>query len=151
MSDFIDEALKLAQIAADSDEVPVGAVVVQSGKVIGRGHNLRESNQNPVAHAEVLAIQEAALHLGSWRLEHCELWVTLEPCPMCLGAIQQSRIERVIYGATDPKGGAISLGYHLHEDTRLNHRFRVEHQPHDECGKILSRFFTAKRSSGKKV
>src|SRR3954471_10998418 len=104
----MQEALELAKKAAREDEVPVGAVVVQreSGKIVGRGHNRREQAQNPLAHAEVMAIEDAARQLKSWRLEGCALVVTLEPCPMCLGACQQSRVEQVYYGACDPKGGA---------------------------------------------
>jgi tRNA(adenine34) deaminase len=141
----MDQALTLAQKAASEDEVPVGAVVVFKGKIIGRGYNRREQDQSPIAHAEVLAIEAAAKELGSWRLEDCELFVTLEPCPMCLAACQQARIKKVFYGAQDPKGGALSLGYPLHEDPKTNHRFTVTFQETSECGKILSEFFQKKR------
>ncbi|MCM2276883.1 MAG: nucleoside deaminase [Oligoflexia bacterium] len=144
--DRLQEALALARKAADEDEVPVGAVVVHEGKVIARAHNRREQDGNPVAHAEILAIQEAARTLGSWRLVGCTLYVTLEPCPMCLAACMLSRIDRVVYGARDPKGGAQSLGYALHEDKRLNHRFPSECLEQPECGEILSAFFRKKRS-----
>lgn len=142
----MDEALHCARQAEAQDEVPVGAVVLDAqGAIIGRGYNLRESEQDPTAHAELLALREAARTIGSWRLEGCTLIVTLEPCPMCLGASQQSRVERVVYGATDPKGGAISLGYRLHEDQRTNHRFKLEHLATPACGAILSAFFSKKR------
>src|SRR4051812_22800739 len=103
---WISEALTLARLAQDADEVPVGAIVVgPDGRVIGRGHNRRETDQDPLAHAEVLAIRDAARALGSWRLVGCKLIVTLEPCPMCLAACQQARVEEVVYGASDAKGG----------------------------------------------
>jgi tRNA(adenine34) deaminase len=142
---FLAEALKLADKAASEDEVPVGAVVVCDGKIIGSGYNRREQDHNPLAHAEILAIHEAAQKLKSWRLSDCQLFVTLEPCPMCLAACQQARITEVVYGAQDPKGGALSLGYALHQDPKTNHRFTVRFEETPECGKILSRFFEKKR------
>ena len=144
---WMEEALKLAQIASEQDEVPVGAVVVLDDQIIGRGYNRREMDQNPMGHAELAAISEAARTLGSWRLLNCRLIVTLEPCPMCLAACQQARIEKVIYGAHDPKGGALSLGYRLHEDLRINHRFQADYVETPECARILSAFFKAKRLS----
>lgn len=145
---WMSEALALARQAAEKSEVPVGALVIHQGKIVGRCHNLRETRQDPVAHAEIEAIREAALQLGSWRLCECILVVTLEPCPMCLAACQQARIERVIYGADDPKGGALSRGYALHQDSRLNHRFLVEKKETPECGRILTEFFQKKRKAG---
>jgi tRNA(adenine34) deaminase len=143
---WLEKALELARNAAAQDEVPVGAVIVdQEGRLVGQGFNLREQDQNPVAHAEVLAIQDAARRLGSWRLSGCTLYVTLEPCPMCLAACQQSRVDAVIYGARDPKGGALSLGYELHQDKRLNHRFPVTQIESAECGAVLTEFFSRKR------
>jgi tRNA(adenine34) deaminase len=143
---WLERALELARQAANEDEVPVGAVIIDAqGKVVGEGYNLREQDQNPVAHAEVLAIQNAAKKLDSWRLSGCTLYVTLEPCPMCLAACQQSRLTAVIYGARDPKGGALSLGYELHQDKRFNHRFPVTQIESHECGAILSEFFSRKR------
>jgi tRNA(adenine34) deaminase len=140
------EALELARRAALADEVPVGAVVVSAdGLVIGRGYNRREAQNNPCSHAEIEAILEASRALGSWRLEGCKLYVTLEPCPMCLGACQQARLKEVVYGAVDPKGGALSLGYKLHEDLRLNHRFTVRIEADEECGQVLRDFFARKR------
>lgn len=138
-------ALRLAQEAEAADEVPVGAVVLHAGQVIGVGRNDREESSDPTGHAEIRAIQAATKALGSWRLESCTLVVTLEPCPMCLAAIQQTRIALVIYGAQDPKGGALSLGYRLHEDTRTHHRFEVRHEPDPECSRILTEFFRKKR------
>jgi len=142
---FLVEALKLARQAASEDEVPVGAVVVFDGAVIAEGRNTREKNQNPLGHAELTAIQEAAQKLGSWRLNDCDLYVTLEPCPMCLSACQQARIRKVVYGAKDEKGGAICLGYHVHSDDKLNHRFEVVYEAEDECSKVLKDFFAKKR------
>lgn len=145
-SGLMSEALALARRAAEQDEVPVGAVVVHQGNIIGRGYNLRESANDPLGHAELMALADASKNLESWRLLECELFVTLEPCPMCLAACQQARIKRLVYGAADPKGGALSLGYRLHEDSRFNHRFSVEYQPDAECSRILSEFFRLKRS-----
>ena len=145
VADPMKQALDLAREAARQNEVPVGAVVLHEGKLIGRGFNRREQHQDPLGHAELEAIRDAARQLGSWRLENCVLYVTLEPCPMCLAACQQARIEKVIYGASDPKGGALSLGYSLHEDARTNHRFSVEKQQDPECGDILRDFFKARR------
>lgn len=140
------EALREAKVAEVKDEVPVGAVIVLDEKIIGRGHNLRESRQDPCAHAEIVAIQEAARSTNSWRLNEAELYVTLEPCPMCLGALQQARIARVFYGAADPKGGAISLGYDFNTDNRLNHRFDAVLDADPECSALLSDFFKRKRA-----
>lgn len=141
----MDRALKEAEVAANEDEVPVGAVILKDGKVITSARNAREKLQSPSAHAEILAIEAAAKVLGSWRLESCELYVTLEPCPMCLAAAQQARIGKIVYGAHDPKGGAISLGYKLHEDSRTNHRFPVVYESNERCGEILTDFFKKKR------
>ena len=145
LSQAFVECLKLANEAFAADEVPVGAVVVKEGKIIGRGYNRRESSASPTAHAEILAVEDAARALGSWRLQDCELVVTLEPCLMCLGALQQARIKRVIYGAVDIKGGAVSLGYAAHVDQRLNHRFLVECVRNRECENLLKVFFSRKR------
>jgi tRNA(adenine34) deaminase len=139
-------ALDEARAAADEDEVPVGAIVVANGRVIGSGHNQREQLADPTAHAEMIAITQAAATLGSWRLEGCTLYVTLEPCPMCAGAILQARVPAVVWGAADPKAGAVETLYRLFEDSRLNHR--VEHVGHvlaDDCGRILTEFFRRKR------
>jgi tRNA(adenine34) deaminase len=142
---YLNEALLLAEKAAENDEVPVGAVIVSDGKIISRGFNFRETTQNPLSHAEVHALMQASSKLNSWRLNGCEIYVTLEPCPMCLAAMVQARISKCVYGAADSKGGALSLGYRLHEDERLNHRFTVEYLPMENCGKILTDFFKKKR------
>ncbi len=143
----MSRALELAAEAASRDEVPVGAVILRDDRVVGEGFNQREIKNDPMSHAELEAIRQASSALSSWRLEGCTLVVTLEPCPMCLAALQQARIARVIYGASDPKGGALSLGYRLHEDPRTNHRFPVEFRPRQECSTILTDFFKKKRSS----
>ncbi|OGQ73075.1 MAG: tRNA-specific adenosine deaminase, partial [Deltaproteobacteria bacterium RIFCSPLOWO2_12_FULL_60_16] len=114
-------ALQEAEQAAEKGEIPVGAVVVYRGEVIARGHNLREKTQSPLAHAEMLALENASQYLGSWRLNDCTLYVTLEPCVMCVGAILQARVARVVFGCLDPKGGAVESLYRLCEDSRLNH------------------------------
>ncbi|HLT22098.1 MAG TPA: tRNA adenosine(34) deaminase TadA [Bacteriovoracaceae bacterium] len=146
---FMDLAIKQAELAYKEKEVPVGAVLVSAnGEVLTQKHNLKESHHNPTAHAEVLSIIEAAKKLSSWRLTGATLYVTLEPCPMCLAAMVQARIKRCVFGAYDIKGGALSLGYHMHKDTRLNHRFSVTGGiRHFECSKILSEFFKERRST----
>lgn len=142
---YIHEALKEATKAAGKSEVPVGAVVVLNGKIIARGHNLRESRQSVLGHAELIALSKASKKLGSWRLPECEIYVTLEPCPMCAGALQQARIKNVYYGISDPKAGVISLGINIHDNAKLNHRYAMTHLEVKECGKILSEFFSARR------
>ncbi len=148
---YMLRALQLADQAASEDEVPVGAVIVHGGRVIGAGYNQRESLNDPTAHAEMIAITQAASTLASWRLEECILYVTLEPCPMCAGAIVQARIPRVVYGARDPKAGAVDSLFRLLDDPRLNHRASVTAGVlGTECGQILTEFFAAKRRLGKK-
>jgi tRNA(adenine34) deaminase len=119
---FMREAMREADRAAARGEVPVGAVAVLAGRIIGRGHNLRETARDPSAHAELIAMRAAAAYTSSWRLVGVHLYVTLEPCPMCAGAIVNARVARVIYGADDPKAGAVRSLYRLLEDSRLNHR-----------------------------
>lgn len=143
---WISHALKLADRAAALNEVPVGAIVVRDGRVVGEGINLRESEKNPLGHAELAAIRAASLEIGDWRLLGCSLVVTLEPCPMCLGAAQQARVDEVIFGAKDPKGGAISLGYALHEDPRMNHRYEARYVQSAACEEVLRTFFRKMRS-----
>lgn len=145
--DFLEAAYKEALKALAKDEVPVGAVLVCDGKIIARAHNLKENRSVCLAHAEILAIQKASRKLGDWRLTGCELYVTLEPCLMCLSALQQARVKRVFYGACDPKAGALSLGYNFHKDVRTNHRFEVIEMLNEKCGKILTDFFRRKRKS----
>ena len=144
-------ALQEAEQALAEDEVPVGAVIVHEGRVIGSAHNQREQLHDPTAHAEMIAITQAAEARGSWRLDECTLYVTLEPCPMCAGAILQARIPTVVYGATDPKAGAVHTLYHLLDDPRLNHRcLIVSGVLAEPCGAILTRFFQKQRQLGKK-
>lgn len=146
-SDFMREALAEAQKAYQLDEVPIGAVVVKNGEVIGRGHNLRESKKDPTLHAEIIAIRQAAAVLGGWRLTDCDLYVTIEPCPMCAGAILQARIRRLIFGARDPKAGCAGSLYNLLEDTRFNHRTEVtEGILKDSCSLIIKEYFRQKRN-----
>jgi tRNA(adenine34) deaminase len=140
-------ALEEARLAAEEDEVPVGAIVVAAGRVVASAHNQREQLADPTAHAEMIALTQAAAALGSWRLEGCTLYVTLEPCPMCAGAILQARVPTVVWGAADPKAGAVASLYRLFEDQRLNHRVtHIGGIMADECGRILSDFFRGKRS-----
>ena len=141
----IELAYEQALIAQSEDEVPVGAVMIYQNQVIAMGRNRREQLQSPLCHAELDVIQGAATYLKSWRLLDCLLAVTLEPCPMCLAAAQQSRISRLIYGAKDPKGGAVSLGFNLNADPRLNHRFEAQWVEHAPSSTILSEFFKRKR------
>ena len=148
---YMNMALQEAELAFEEDEVPIGAVIVHEGRVIARAHNQREQLRDPTAHAEMIAITQAAESRGSWRLDGCTLYVTLEPCPMCAGAIVQSRIPTVVYGAADPKAGAVQSLYRLLEDPRLNHRCLVVSSVLAEpCGQILSRFFQKQRQLGKK-
>jgi tRNA(adenine34) deaminase len=148
---FMRAALAEAQAAAELGEVPVGAVVAHGNRVVGRGHNQRETLNDPTAHAEMIAITAAASALSSWRLEGCTLYVTLEPCPMCAGAIVQARIERLVFGATDPKAGACVSLYNITTDKRLNHRVVIaEPVLAGECREILQQFFAAQRALGKK-
>jgi tRNA(adenine34) deaminase len=144
--DYMQIALEEAQKAAMKDEVPVGAVIVLSGRIIGRAHNMPITLHDPSAHAEMLALRQAAETLGNYRLTGAELYVTLEPCIMCAGAIIQARLARVIFGAFDPKYGAVSTIYQILTDERLNHNVAVtEGILKDECGEIISRFFREKR------
>lgn len=144
-------AYRQAEQALAEDEVPVGAVIIHNQRVIAAAHNQREQLHDPTAHAEMIAITQAAEALGTWRLDECLLYVTLEPCPMCAGAIIQARIPWVIYGAPDPKAGAVHTLYQLLSDPRLNHRCQIVSSVLAEpCAQILSRFFQAKRALGKK-
>jgi len=143
-------ALQEASKAAERQEVPVGTVIVYGNEVIGRGHNRREELQSPMAHAEILALEDASQNLGSWRLGGCTLYTTLEPCVMCVGGILQARISRLVFGCLDPKGGAVESLYRLGEDPRLNHRLAVAYGLLEvECAAILDQFFA--RLRGKKL
>lgn len=144
-------ALNEAEAARIEGEVPVGAVIVHGQRVIAAAHNQREQLRDPTAHAEMIAITQAAASLGDWRLEGCALYVTLEPCPMCAGAIVQARIPLVVYGADDPKAGGVRTLFQLLEDDRLNHRADVVSGVlSQQCGEILSDFFRRQRQLGKK-
>jgi len=145
--DAMRRALALADAAASDDDVPVGAVVLDAaGEVIGEGRNLREVTHDPTAHAEVVALRQAATRLGSWHLAGCTLVVTLEPCTMCAGAIVLSRVERVVVGAMDPKAGAAGSLYDLVREPRLNHRVELTTGVRgQECGDLLREFFRARR------
>ena len=140
-------ALKMAQQAATLDEVPVGAIVVRDGRIVGRGFNAPISGHDPSAHAEIQAIRDAAKTLGNYRLVDCTLYVTLEPCAMCAGAIMHARLARLVFGANDPKTGACGSVINLMAETRLNHHTEVcSGILAAECGKLLSDFFSAKRA-----
>ncbi|MBM7610477.1 tRNA(adenine34) deaminase [Lysinibacillus composti] len=147
---FMQEALIEAKKAAFLGEVPIGAVIVYKEEIIARAHNLRETSQNAVTHAELMAIQQACEVLGSWRLEETTLYVSLEPCPMCSGAILQSRVPRVVYGARDIKAGCVDSLYRLLNDPRFNHECDVtEGILAEECGQLLTDFFRAIRERKK--
>lgn len=143
----MESALLEAEAAYKLDEVPIGALVVDAnGSIISKAHNIKESTSDPCGHAEILALQEAAKNLKNWRLKGCTLYVTLEPCPMCLSAALHARVERIIFGAYDAKGGAISLGYNLFKDKRVNHNCDVVGGVmHYKCSNLLSNFFREKR------
>jgi tRNA(adenine34) deaminase len=139
-------AIKQAQHGAEQDEVPVGAVVYRGNELLATAHNLRESGNDPTAHAEILALRNAAKTIGSWRLTDCTIAVTLEPCPMCTGALVNARIARLVYGAADPKMGCVDTLYQLCGDSRFNHRVQVVAGiMADECGQLLTTFFEARR------
>lgn len=144
---WMREAIAEAQRAEERGEVPVGAVIVHEGAIVGRGHNERESSQDPTTHAEMTAIRDAARELGSWRLIDTTLYVTLEPCPMCAGALVNARVPRVVWGCSDPKAGATETLYTIGNDSRLNHRFEgIGGVLGDECAALLTRFFAAIRA-----
>ncbi len=148
---FMRLAYLEAEAALAEDEVPIGSVIVHQDQVVASAHNQREQLRDPTAHAEMIAITQAAEALGDWRLEGCTLYVTLEPCPMCAGAIVQARIPIVVYGASDPKAGAVETLYQLLGDTRLNHNCQtVSGVLLEPCSEILTRFFRQQRELGKK-
>lgn len=144
-------ALREAEQALEEQETPVGAVIVQQGRVIASAHNQREQLRDPTAHAEMIAITQAAQSLGDWRLQGCTLYVTLEPCPMCAGAVLQARLPLVVYGADDPKAGAAQSVFRLLGDARLNHRAQVVSGIlSGASAELLTRFFRQQRAAGKK-
>ena len=153
---FTDEqlmelALQQARIAGQLGDVPIGAVIAQGDRLLASAHNRRIIDRDPTAHAEMLAIRMAAAELGDWRLSGCTLAVTLEPCCMCAGAIVLARINRLVYGAADPKAGAVASLYQLCSDPRLNHRVEINAGLQaEQCGAILTEFFRAQRAMGKK-
>jgi len=143
---WMREALVEARQAASLGEVPVGAVVVRADEIVGRGHNRREIDGDPVAHAEIVAIRQAAEAVGNWRLTGCSLYVTLEPCAMCAGALVNSRVERLVFGTGDPKAGYCGSLGNLVEDPRLNHRLEAtEGVLSEECSEVIQRFFSKLR------
>jgi tRNA(adenine34) deaminase len=144
---WMQEAIQQARLAESLGEVPIGAIIVRDGAVVGIGYNLRETNRDPTAHAEMIAIRQASETLQAWRLLGCTLYVTLEPCPMCAGAILQSRVERVVYGASDPKAGCVGTLMDLLQDSRFNHVSPWKSGVlHEECAVLLSDFFRRLRS-----
>jgi tRNA(adenine34) deaminase len=149
---YMQLALDEAKKAQQQEEVPIGAVVVYRDTVIGTGYNLREKEQNPLSHAELVAIREAAAYLNSWRLEDCTLYVTLEPCPMCAGAILQARIPQLVYGTKDPKAGCVDSLYHLLQDERFNHQTAIIRDVlQAECSELLRSFFRELRQRKKRI
>lgn len=147
---FMIEAIREAKKAEAINEVPIGAIIVRDGQIIARAHNLREREQNSLAHAELLAIEQACKEVGSWRLEDTTIYVTLEPCPMCSGAIVLSRVKRVVYGAGDPKGGCAGTLMNLLQEPRFNHQCEVVSGVLEgECSRILSDFFRKLRDKKK--
>ena len=145
---FMKAALAEAKRAGETGEVPIGAVLVLDGQVISAGHNLKETRQDPTAHAEIIAIREAASKLYSWRLENADLYVTIEPCPMCMGAIIQARIRRVIFGAFDPKAGAAGSVIDLSMCKPLNHQVElIDGVLEDECRQLMQDFFGQRRKT----
>lgn len=149
---WMGHALEQAQQALKTDDVPVGAVVVRDGEVIAGAANRREADQDPTAHAEILALRQAARAAGGWRLEGCALYVTLEPCAMCAGALVLARLPLLVYGSGDPKAGACGSLYDLVRDPRLNHRVDVVSGVlADDCGRLLSRFFQARRAESRRA
>jgi tRNA(adenine34) deaminase len=152
-NDWMREAIVEAHKARAIDEVPIGCVIVHEpgGRIIGRGYNRRQTDHDPTAHAEIIAIRQAAQELNDWRLLDCLIVVTLEPCPMCAGAIVNARIPKLIYGCDDPKAGAVRTLYQICFDSRLNHQVEVMHGVMaDECAELLRDFFRAQRALGKK-
>ena len=144
---FMREALREAARAEARGEVPVGSVVVFGGAIIARGHNLRETAQDPTSHAELIAVRKAAARLATWRLTGATVYVTLEPCPMCAGMLVNSRVDRVVWGAADPKAGALQTLFQIGDDRRLNHRFeQTSGVLAEECGTILKDFFARVRA-----
>ncbi len=145
-ADYMDIALEEARAAAAHGDVPIGAVVVRDGEILARARNAREALHDPTAHAEILALRTAGVSAGEWRLAGCTLYVTLEPCAMCAGAAVLARIERLVYGATDPKAGAVRSLYNIADDRRLNHRVEIVDGVREAaCAAVLADFFASRR------
>lgn len=151
--EFMLEAIKEANIGMmESDEVPIGAVIVMGGEIIARAHNLKETKKCAIYHAEMVALARATEYIGNWHLDDCTLYVTLEPCPMCVGAMINSRLGKLVFGAYDLKAGAIESVIHLNNDRRFNHRFdAVGGVLESDCASLLSEFFKAKRTAKKAI
>lgn len=148
---YMRQAVDVAVGALESEDVPVGALVVYGGRIIGRGRNQREQLQDPTAHAEMIALTAAAQHIGHWRLEDCTMYVTLEPCAMCAGALVLARVERLVFGAFDPKAGACGSLYTITQDPRLNHRLEtVGGVLAEPCAELLKEFFRRRRELGER-
>jgi tRNA(adenine34) deaminase len=143
---FMQAAIDQAYIALENDDVPVGAVIVCENKIIAKGYNQRQQLNDPTAHAEIIALTAAAEHIGHWRLLNCTIYVTLEPCPMCAGALVLARIDRLVFGCDDPKTGACGSLYNIVQDNRLNHRLEITKGVlAEDCSKMLQDFFSIKR------
>lgn len=143
---FMKIAIEQAQIAEENGDVPIGAVIVYQNQIIGKAYNQREQLQDPTAHAEIIALTQAAAFLESWRLHDCTIYVTLEPCPMCAGALVLARLDRLVYGCDDSKTGAVKSLYNIVQDDRLNHRLEVTSGIlSNECSKLLQDFFLRRR------
>ena len=148
---YMREAVNEAKKAFELDETPIGAVIVQDGKIIGRGYNRRNSEKNPLCHAEIIAINEAAKYIGDWRIENCTIYVTVEPCPMCAGAIVQARVDRVVIGSMNAKAGCAGSVLNVLQEKRFNHQVEMTKDVlHDECSSMLSGFFRELRERRKK-
>ena len=148
---FMWAAIKAAAIAEENGDVPIGAVIVYENQIIGKAYNQREQLQDPTAHAEIIALTQAAAAIGSWRLEGCTMYVTLEPCPMCAGALVLSRMDRLIFGCDDSKAGACKSLYNIVQDERLNHRLEVTSGVlREECSRLLQDFFQKRRTENSK-
>jgi tRNA(adenine34) deaminase len=147
---FMRRAIEAAEIAEDNGDVPIGAVIVCENRIIAKGYNQREQLNDPTAHAEIIALTAASAEIGSWRLHGCTMYVTLEPCPMCAGALVLARMDRLVYGCDDPKTGAVKSLYNITTDLRLNHRLDVTSGIlADQCKEQLQRFFSNRRNENK--
>jgi len=145
-------AVDQAEIAAENGDVPIGAVIIYKGQIIGKAYNQREQLNDPTAHAEIIALTQAAEFVGGWRLDGCTIYVTLEPCPMCAGALVLARMDRLVYGCDDPKTGAVKSLFNIVQDNRLNHQLEVSSGVlAEECSKLLQNFFGRRRNEKKEL